>query len=106
MAKSPQTKEQRNKKLVELKAKMTFKNLARLFNISETRAKQIYYRALQKTGKSSPHKAKDYWKGKNLSFQHKKKISDANKGRKHSEETKKKIGQSLKVIHSKGLGKN
>jgi hypothetical protein len=101
MAKRPPTKINRNKKLVELKAKMTFKNLARLFNISETRAKQIYYRELQRTGKTPPHKNKDYWKGKNLSFQHKKKISNANKGRKHSEETKKKIKKALKVIHSK-----
>jgi hypothetical protein len=106
MAKAPQTKEQRNKKLVELKAKMTFKNLARLFNISQTRAKQIYYRELQKMGKTPPHRAKDYWKGKKLSFQHKKKISDANQGRKHTEETKDKIRHSLKVIHSKGVGKN
>ena len=44
MAKGTPVKISRNKKLIELKAKMTFKNLARLFNISETRAKQIYYR--------------------------------------------------------------
>lgn len=44
MAKGTPKKIDRNKKLIELKAKMTFKNLARLFNISETRAKQIYYR--------------------------------------------------------------
>ena len=44
MAKGTPIKLNRNKKLVELKAKMTFKNLARLLNISETRAKQIYYR--------------------------------------------------------------
>jgi len=44
MAKGTKTKIERNKKLIELKAKMTFKNLAKMFNISETRAKQIYYR--------------------------------------------------------------
>lgn len=96
MAKGPTPKTDRNKKLVELKAKMTFKNLARLFNISQTRAKQIYYRELKKTGQASPYKEKDYWKGKSLSFQHKKKISDANRGRKHSEQTKKKIKESLR----------
>jgi len=95
MAKGPIPKIDRNKKLVELKAKMTFKNLARLFNISETRVKQIYYRELKKIGQTSPYKKKDYWEGKRLSFQHKKKISDANKGRKHSEETKKKIRKTL-----------
>ena len=39
------TKTDRNKKLVELKTKNTFKKLAKKFDISETRAKQIYYRA-------------------------------------------------------------
>jgi hypothetical protein len=106
MAKAPQTKNARNRKLVELKAKMTFENLARLFNISETRVKQIYYRELQKTGGTSPYKKRDYWKGKNLSFQHKKKISDANKGRKHSQATKEKIKHSLKVIHREALDRN
>jgi len=106
MAKAPQPKTQRNKKLVELKAKMTFKNLARLFNISETRAKEIYYRELKKMGKTPPYRNKDYWRGKHLSFQHKKKISDANIGRKHSEKTKERIKNSmLKVIHRKGLDK-
>jgi len=99
MAKAPQTKDTRNKRIVELKAKMTFRNLARLFNISETRAKQIYYRELKRLGMTPPHKDRDYWKGKELSFRHKQKISDANKGRKHSEETKKKIKDALKVIH-------
>jgi len=105
MAKAPQTKNARNRKLVELKTKMTFSNLARVFNISETRAKQIYYRELQKTGKTPPYGDRDYWEGKSLSFQHKKKISDANKGRKHSKKTKEKIRHALKVIHSKGLDK-
>lgn len=106
MAKTPQTKNERNRKLVELKAKMTFSNLARLFNISETRAKQIYYRELQKAGKTPPYRNKDYWKGKSLSFHHKKNISDANKGRKHSKATKDKIKHSLKVIHREALDKN
>jgi len=97
MAKGPQPKTDRNKKLVELKAKMTFRNLAGLFNISETRVKQIYYRELKKIGQTLPYKGKNYWKGKNLSFQHKKKISDANQGRKHSEETKKKIKKTLRA---------
>lgn len=96
MAKGPIPKNKRNKKLVELKAKMTFRNLARLFNISETRAKQIYYREIKKGGLTSPHKKKDYWKGKHLTFQHKKKISNANKGRKHSQETRKKIKRALR----------
>ena len=96
MAKGPIPKNKRNKKLVELKAKMTFRNLARLFNISETRVKQVYYRELKKTGQASPYKEKDYWEGKRLSFQHKKKISDANKGRRHSEQTKKKIKETLR----------
>ena len=47
MAKGTKAKESRNKKLVEMKAKMTFKNLAKMFNISETRAKQIYYREIK-----------------------------------------------------------
>ncbi len=103
MAKTPKPKSTRNKKVVELKAKMTFKNLARLFNISETRVKQIYYRELKRMGMKSPYAKKDYWKGKHLSFQHKIKISDANKGRKQSEGTKRKIRQTLKDIHSKAL---
>ena len=49
MAKGTQPKINRNQKLVELKAKMTFKNLAKMFNISEARAKQIYYREIKKT---------------------------------------------------------
>jgi len=96
MAKGLAPKTGRNKKLVELKAKMTFKNLARLFNISETRVKQIYYRELKKTDQAPPYKGKDYWDGKHLSFQHKKKISNANKGRRHSEQTKKKIKETLR----------
>jgi len=52
MAKGTPTKINRNKKLFELKAKMTFKNLARLFNISETRAKQIYYREKDRVSQS------------------------------------------------------
>lgn len=48
MAKATPTKTERNKKLVELKAKMTFKNLAKMFNLSEARAKQIYYREIKK----------------------------------------------------------
>lgn len=110
MAKAPEIKTERNKKLVKLKARMTFHNLARLFNISETRAKQIYYRELKKLGLTPPHEKKDYWKGKRLTFQHKKKISNANEGRKHSKQTKEKIRKTMKdhwenkeieVIHSK-----
>jgi len=48
MAKGTKAKITRNKKLVELKAKMTFENLARMFNISTTRAKQIYYREIKR----------------------------------------------------------
>jgi len=48
MAKGTKTKETRNQNLTELKSKMTFKNLAKMFNISETRAKQIYYRQIKK----------------------------------------------------------
>ncbi len=44
MAKGTPIKTKRNKKLVEMKKKMTFKNIAKMFNISETRAKQIYYK--------------------------------------------------------------
>lgn len=44
MAKGTPQKLDRNKKLIEMKKTMTFKNLAKMFNISETRAKQIYYR--------------------------------------------------------------
>lgn len=54
MAKGTKPKSSRNQKLVEMKAKMTFKNLAKMFNISETRAKQIYYREVKSlsTGKT------------------------------------------------------
>ena len=48
MAKGTPEKIKRNQKLFELKAKMTFKNLSKVFNISETRAKQIYYRELRR----------------------------------------------------------
>ena len=48
MAQGTKAKTKRNKKLVELKAKMTFKNLAKMFNISEARAKEIYYREIKK----------------------------------------------------------
>jgi len=48
MAKGTPTKKERNQKLVQMKAKMTFAKLARVFNISETRAKQIYYREVEK----------------------------------------------------------
>ncbi len=44
MAKGTLPKTKRNKKLYEMKQRMTFKNVSRIFNISETRAKQIYYR--------------------------------------------------------------
>lgn len=50
MAKGTQPKIQRNKKLVEMKAKMTFKNLARMFNLSEAYAKKIYYREIRRKG--------------------------------------------------------
>lgn len=41
-------KTKRNQKLVELKKKYTFKELGIRFNISETRAKDIYYREIRK----------------------------------------------------------
>ncbi len=44
MAIGSQAKVSRNKKLVELKKKMTFKNLAAMLNLSEARTKEIYYR--------------------------------------------------------------
>lgn len=52
-----------------------------------------------------------YWKGKNLSEEVKKKISEANKGNKHalgckhSEEAKKKIGEAKKGMHFFNNGK-
>jgi len=48
MAKGTPAKVNRNKKLVELKKAMSFKKLAAVFQISETRAKQIYYREVKK----------------------------------------------------------
>ncbi len=44
MGKRTPTKELRNKKLFLLKGTMTFKELAKMFRVSETRAKQLYYR--------------------------------------------------------------
>jgi len=51
MAKGTPAKTERNKNLVKKKAKMTFKNLAKVFNISEARTKEIYYRETKKTKK-------------------------------------------------------
>ncbi len=48
MAKGSKLKISRNEKLVEMKAKMTFKNLAKVFNLSEARTKEIYYREIKK----------------------------------------------------------
>lgn len=48
MAIGSQAKVSRNKKLVELKSKMTFKNLAKMLNLSEARTKEIYYREIKK----------------------------------------------------------
>ena len=48
MGKRTPTKEQRNAKLVALKKVMSFRELAKMFKISETRAKQIYYREIKK----------------------------------------------------------
>ena len=50
MAKGTPTKTKRNNKLMELKAKMTFKNLAAMLNLSEARVKEIYYREKKKRG--------------------------------------------------------
>jgi DNA-directed RNA polymerase sigma subunit (sigma70/sigma32) len=54
MAKSTPEKISRNNKIVQLKKggkgkkPMTFKNLAAMFNLSDTRVKAIYYRAIKK----------------------------------------------------------
>jgi len=46
--KAPQTKVEHNQKILLLKEKMTFHELAKRFYISEKRAKEIYYRKLKK----------------------------------------------------------
>lgn len=51
MAKGTPEKIARNKKIVELKAKMSFSNLARMFNLSDTRVKAIYYTYKKKNRK-------------------------------------------------------
>lgn len=48
MAKGSLPKIARNKKIVELKAKMTFANLSKMFQISPTMVKRIYYRETKK----------------------------------------------------------
>lgn len=50
MAKSTPEKKERNERIVELKKTMTFANLARMMNISEARAKELYYRELKRRG--------------------------------------------------------
>ena len=48
----PKTAEKRNAKLVSLKGQgETFKDLAVRFDISEARAKEIYYREIRKMGR-------------------------------------------------------
>jgi DNA-directed RNA polymerase sigma subunit (sigma70/sigma32) len=54
MAIGSKIKISRNKNLVEMKKKTTFKNLARIFNLSESRTKEIYYRELKKIRGTSP----------------------------------------------------
>ena len=52
MGKPAPTKEKRNEKLVRLKDEgLTFKLLSAHFDISEARAKEIYYRELKKLGR-------------------------------------------------------
>jgi len=53
MAKGTPTKEDRNKKLVELKEKLSFRKLAKVFGISAARAKQIYDREVAKKSKGT-----------------------------------------------------
>jgi hypothetical protein len=48
MAKGSLPKTTRNKKIVSLKSKMTFKNLAAMFQISPTMVKRIYYREIKR----------------------------------------------------------
>ena len=48
MGKAPKPLTQRNKRIVELKEKMTFEELAKFFNISIARAKEIYYREIER----------------------------------------------------------
>lgn len=56
MGKPTPTKEERNKKLVALKTVMSFRELAKMFKISETRAKQIYYREIKKNNEQNIEK--------------------------------------------------
>lgn len=51
MAIGSKLKVSRNKKLVEMKKKTTFKNLAKIFNLSEARTKEIYYREIRREKK-------------------------------------------------------
>ncbi len=52
MGKPTPTKEKRNEKLVRLKDEgLTFKLLSAHFDISEARAKEIYYRELKMMGR-------------------------------------------------------
>ncbi len=48
MAKGSQPKTERNKRILELKGKMTFKALAKMLRISEARVKEIYYKEKKK----------------------------------------------------------
>jgi len=45
---APKPLTQRNKRIVELKKKMTFEELSRAFDLSEARVKEIYYREIAK----------------------------------------------------------
>ena len=49
MAKETPTKINRNKKLVELKKDLSFRQLGKLFEISGARAKQIYDKEVKKS---------------------------------------------------------
>lgn len=53
MAEGTPSKINRNKKIVELKEKLSFRELAKIFGISATRAKQIYDREVAKIRKGT-----------------------------------------------------
>lgn len=58
MGLQPATKEKRNAEIVKLKKTMTFKELAKKFNLSETRIKEIYYREMRKALKKEQKERK------------------------------------------------
>lgn len=49
MGLEPKELRKRNAKLVKLKQELSFSELANLFDISEARAKEIYYREIKKS---------------------------------------------------------